>query len=75
MSLYTLYPCKADGVSASFEVFEFSSDADLNARAEQILIAHPSCAYVNVWQGDRKVLAVHRTCARERAQVGRDQEG
>ena len=58
--LYTLYPCKTDGASQTFDVVELSGDQSARDEAERMLADHSSCAYVAVWLGDRPVLTVHR---------------
>ncbi len=61
MPMYTLYPCKPDGSAATFEALQLRDDAGAAVCAEALIRLHPECAYVNVWQGDRKVLKMDRT--------------
>jgi hypothetical protein len=60
MTGYTFYPCKADGVSTSFLAFDLRSDDEAHEQARLVLDDHASCAYVEAWQGERKVLTLHR---------------
>jgi hypothetical protein len=65
--MYTFYLCKEDGSAASFEAFELQGDAEVTPRAAAMLNQHPGCAFVNVWQGDRKAMRLDRETARELA--------
>ncbi|CAN7143487.1 hypothetical protein LJR225_000091 [Phenylobacterium sp. LjRoot225] len=56
MPIYTFYPCRPDGSSATFEAFELANDAEAQRRALALLPQHPTCAFVTVWQGDREVM-------------------
>jgi hypothetical protein len=60
MPVFTFYICKRDGSSASFEAFELESDKDAPDRATAMLAEHLSCAFVSVWQGERRVLTQQR---------------
>ena len=60
MSVFTFYLCKPDGSASSFEVFELQSDVEAPDRANAMLAEHLSCAFVAVWQGDRKILTQRR---------------
>jgi hypothetical protein len=57
MPIYTFYPCRFDGSSTTFEVFELGGDDDARERAAVLKAQHPSCAFVTVWRGDSEVLA------------------
>lgn len=61
MPMYTFYPCKPDGSAATFEALNLSDDASAAERAKKLIRLHPECAYLNVWQADRKVLKVDAT--------------
>lgn len=69
--LYTFYPCDPDGSSQTFEAVELPGDRRAGERAELILRDHASCAYVAVWEGDRRVLTLARRALERdaRAQV------
>lgn len=56
MPLYTFYPCDCDGVSNTFEAHELPPEAKVADFALKVLLEHPSCDYVEVWQGERYVL-------------------
>ena len=60
MPAYTFYPCKPDGVSTSFATFELGSDDDVREQARLVMEDHASCAYVEAWQGERRVLTIRR---------------
>ena len=53
MALYTFYFCKSDGTSTAFEAHELGSDDGAQAFAQRLLLDHPSCSYVEVWEGER----------------------
>ena len=60
MPMYTFYPCKPDGSATTFEALDLGDDATAAERAGRLIGLHPECAYVNVWQADRKVLKLGR---------------
>lgn len=60
MPMYMFNVCNPDGLAISFEVFELPYDGNAFVKAGQLLNEHTSCAYVEVWEGDRSVLACHR---------------
>lgn len=60
MPMYTFHLCGPDGRSPSFEAFELPSGHDIFLSAERLLGEHESCDHVEVWQGERAVLALHR---------------
>ena len=60
MPMYTFYLRTAFGGSTGLQAFELRSDADSLARAGWLLDEHVSCDHVDVWSGDRAVLARHR---------------
>ena len=55
MALYTFYLCQPDGSAASFEAVELADDAAAVDHAPAMLDQHRSCAYVMVWEGERRV--------------------
>jgi len=57
-SLFTYYPCRADGSSTAFETFEEPDDVHALVRARQVLREHSSAVEVVVWQGERRVGAI-----------------
>jgi hypothetical protein len=60
MSIYTFYPCQPDGSSTTFQAIELAEDRSAAAHAAALLDQHPSCAYIAVWCGERKVLTYSR---------------
>jgi hypothetical protein len=60
MSLYTFYPCKADGTSETFTCFDLQDDAEAGVRALRVLDEHRSCSEVVVWAGARRVITRRR---------------
>jgi hypothetical protein len=60
MPMYTFYLCHLGGGSNSFESFNLGADADAPERALKMLADHPSCTYVEVWNGDRPVMVRRR---------------
>ncbi|HEX7944267.1 MAG TPA: hypothetical protein VF495_06355, partial [Phenylobacterium sp.] len=61
LQLYTLYPCKSDGASETFVVFELADDAQALVHALHVLDQHPTASSVVAWAGERKVLTRERT--------------
>lgn len=59
MSIYTFYPCAADGLASTFQAFDLPSDEAAADRARRMLDEHLSCASVVVWAAERRV-SVHR---------------
>ena len=60
MPLYTLHLFSANDRAVSFEAAELPSDGGAFARAGELLADHMSCDHVEVWDGERAVLARHR---------------
>lgn len=60
MSLFTFYPCRADGTSTAFQVLECHDDPQALECAGRVLEEHLSAVEVVVWQGERRVGAVTR---------------
>lgn len=60
MQLYTFYPCKEDGASETFVVFDLADDAAALVHALHVLDQHKTCSHVVVWAGERKVLTRNR---------------
>lgn len=60
MPVYTFHIWSQDGHSPSFEAFELDNDAATFAKAGDLLAQHLSCDHVEVWQGERGVVARHR---------------
>ena len=58
MPLFTFYPCRADGSSIAFEIFECHDDDTALQTAQQVLREHRSSVEVVVWQGERRVGAI-----------------
>ena len=60
MPMYIFHLCSRDGGSPAFESFELANDAETFAKAGVLLAEHPSCDHIEVWEGDRPVVARHR---------------
>ena len=60
MPMYTFHLCHADNASPSFEAIELRDDGAIFAHAERLLGQYQSCGHVEVWEGERAVLALHR---------------
>ena len=60
MPLYTLHMYRMDGTGISFDTVELPYDAATFTRAGALMEEHLSCDYVEVWDGERPVLARHR---------------
>lgn len=58
MPLFTFYPYRPDGSSASFETYECPDDAAALVRAQHVLTEHASSVEVVIWLGERRVGAV-----------------
>lgn len=71
MPLYTLYPCRVDGVSETFVTFDLEDDAEARARARDVLDRHPTASRVDVWCGERKVFTRPRMHPELRAILSR----
>ena len=55
MAQYVFYFWTGSGVSTALDVVHLGSDVEASEEAITLLATHPSCAYVEVWEGDRKV--------------------
>ena len=55
MPMYVLYPTDEDGLSRVFAARELVSDRAANAAADVLLTEHPRCAYIAVWQDNRRL--------------------
>ena len=55
MALYTFFQRRADGDATAFEAHDLPGDAEARRQASAIHAAHPSSAYVEVFQGRREV--------------------
>jgi hypothetical protein len=60
VQLYTFYPCREDGASLTFVVFELADDDAAMVHALHVLDQHTVCTHVVAWAGERKVLTRHR---------------
>ena len=58
--LYTLYAFRADGNALTFEMVEMEDDVQACARAERMLAEHVTCANVEVWELNRRVMTTAR---------------
>lgn len=55
MALYTFFLRRADGDATAFEAHDLPGDAEAQRLARVLHAAHPSSAYVEVFQGPREV--------------------
>ena len=60
MPMYTFYLRAEDDAPRGLDAVELAHDAASFARAGELLDHHLTCAYVEIWAGDRAVLARHR---------------
>ncbi len=60
MPLYAYYFCREDGAAPAFEVHEAHTAAQARARAPELLKAHPSCAYVTVFEDEQELFTLRR---------------
>jgi hypothetical protein len=60
MPLYTFHLCKPDGIAVTFQAITLRSDGETFAKAGELLDDHLSCDHVEVWDGDRAVVARYR---------------
>ena len=60
MPLYTFHLYKAGGIAGAFHFCTLTNDGDTFAEAGRLLEEHLTCDLVEVWDGDRAVLARHR---------------
>jgi hypothetical protein len=60
MPMYTFYLRTYLGGSTGLAAAELGSDAESLARAGRLLDEHRSCDHIDIWSGDRAVLARYR---------------
>jgi hypothetical protein len=60
MPTYTFLLFRSDDAAVSLDAVPLGHDQATFARASKLLDDHPSCDYVEVWDGDRAVVARHR---------------
>ena len=60
MPMYTFHLRRPNEAPAGFESFDAASDAEAFQAAGYLLDDHLSCDHVEVWDGDRAVVARHR---------------
>jgi hypothetical protein len=60
MAQFTLYPIRAQGVSATFQVIDCKDVVEAYERAEEMLTTHLTAMTVEVWETDKLVLTVKR---------------
>ena len=60
MPTYTFLLFRADGSADTLDAVDLDYDGATFLRAGQLLSNHLSCDHVEVWDGDRAVLARHR---------------
>lgn len=61
MPIYTFHPCRADGTSDTFVAIDLRGDHEVQAYARELLVLHPSCALIEVWEDDREVAEFRRS--------------
>jgi hypothetical protein len=57
---YTFHIRALDGEPISLALVEFANDGETFAEAGRMLDEHESCDHIEVWDGDRPVVARHR---------------
>jgi hypothetical protein len=60
MPMYTFYLRKLLGGSTGLAAFQLLHDGASFAKAGELLDEHYGCDHVDIWAGDRAVLARHR---------------
>ena len=60
MPMYTFQLRKPDGVPLGLEACELDYDGETFSKAGELLDQHLSCDHVEIWDGDRAVVARHR---------------
>jgi hypothetical protein len=60
MPLYTFHLFCAAGASTTFDAMSHVDDGAAFEYAERLLDRHPSCNHVDIWRGERSVVARHR---------------
>ncbi|MCR5875527.1 hypothetical protein LRS10_15865 [Phenylobacterium sp. J426] len=63
MPVYTFHPCRPDGTSDTFLALDLRGDHEVEVMACDLLVQHPSCACIEVFQEDRRVGEFHRAGA------------
>jgi hypothetical protein len=61
MRMYAFHLRGLDDAPVALELLELPDDAATFARASRLLEEHPTCGHIEVWEGERPVLARHRT--------------
>jgi hypothetical protein len=60
MPIYIFHLCRRSGVSFTFETRVLANDSESFTCAGLLLDEHLSCDHVDVFEGDRPVVARHR---------------
>jgi hypothetical protein len=60
VTLYTFHLYGIEGAPLSLEAADLDGDGDTFTRAGRLLEEHLSCDHIEVWDGERAVLALHR---------------
>lgn len=60
MPLYTFHLFRETGVAGAFDAIELPHDGATFLRAGELLNDHQTCDHVEVWDGDRAVVARYR---------------
>jgi hypothetical protein len=60
MPTYTFHMRALDREPISFALGEFANDGETFAEAGRMLAAHTTCDHIEIWDGDRAVVARHR---------------
>jgi hypothetical protein len=60
MPMYTFHLRRIDEAPVALEIVDLPHDAATFAKAGELLDEHQSCNHVEVWAGERAVVARHR---------------
>jgi hypothetical protein len=60
MHLYTFHLFSSAQASTTFDATSHADDGAAFEHAGRLLDRHPSCNHVEVWRGERSVIARHR---------------
>ncbi len=60
MPMYTFHLFNSSGAALVFDAIELPHDGSTFARAGDLLAEHLSCDHVEVWDGERAVVARYR---------------
>jgi hypothetical protein len=60
MALYTFHLRRSDETATALDIVDLSHDAAAFQRAGRLLDEHQTCDRVEIWDGERPVVARHR---------------